>query len=380
MNGKRLRCDTYHRQSFKKEIENRIRSSNGTKKDFAKVSIMFNEILACNLCLLVSLMLTNFAIRFSKTRNIFIDSPTELKPQKIHKAAIPRIGGGVIFLSFFLVSLFFKHKLSLILSLVSLPLVIIGIWEDYRRTSYKTRLSFMVFSAVLSILFLKTVVTDIGLFTLPYFFAIPFTIFALAGVINSFNIIDGLNGLSSGIALISLSVFALVANKYGLSAIQDLSLLLVFATIGFFVFNFPSGRIFLGDSGSYFLGFALAVLSIRLVIGSNSKISPWFPLVVLFFPIWETVFSIYRRKMKKKSPFFPDKLHTHQLIFLLFRSNARASMAILTFQALNCLVAYFIHHSTFYLVLFFLFLVVIHISIYRFLLKTLVKKLLNLKM
>jgi UDP-GlcNAc:undecaprenyl-phosphate GlcNAc-1-phosphate transferase len=83
---------------------------------------------------------------------------------------------------------------------------------------------------------------------------------------------------------------------------------------GFLVVNFPGGRIFLGDGGAYLVGLLLAVLSVMLV-QRNSEVSPWFPLVLLAFPIWETLFSMYRRRMRGQSPGQADALHLHTLVY-----------------------------------------------------------------
>jgi len=225
----------------------------------------------------------------------------------------------------------------------------------------------MITSAIIAISVLDAVITNLGILELPYLIAVPFTIFAIVGVINAFNIIDGLNGLSSGIALISLASFYYLAGKYDLIELKLIILILLFSILGFFVLNFPFGKIFLGDSGSYFLGFSLAVISILLINLSNGKVSPWFPSVVLFIPIWETLFSIYRRKREGKNPFIPDNFHIHQLVYSLVKNNPLSSLLILVIQSIITIIAVSIYNSTSLLIIYFIFLVTIYILSYNFL-------------
>ena len=253
------------------------------------------------------------------------------------------------------------------LALASLPVVFIGVVEDFRRLHYKIRFIFMIASAIIAISVLDAVITNLGILELPYLIAVPFTIFAIVGVINAFNIIDGLNGLSSGIALISLGSFYYLSEKYSLVELKLTILILLFSVLGFFVLNFPFGKIFLGDSGSYFLGFSLSVISILLVNTSDGKISPWFPLTVLFIPIWETLFSMYRRIKEGRNPFFPDKRHIHQLVYRLIGNNPLSSLLILTIQCAITIVALLIHNSTFLLIVYFILLIALYNAMYKLL-------------
>jgi len=265
-----------------------------------------------------------------------------------------------------LLSIILNYK-SIYFALASFPVVFIGIVEDFRRLHYKIRFIFMITSAIIAISVLDAVITNLGILELPYLIAVPFTIFAIVGVINAFNIIDGLNGLSSGIALISLASFYYLAGKYDLIELKLIILILLFSILGFFVLNFPFGKIFLGDSGSYFLGFSLAVISILLINLSNGKVSPWFPSVVLFIPIWETLFSIYRRKREGKNPFIPDNFHIHQLVYSLVKNNPLSSLLILVIQSIITIIAVSIYNSTSLLIIYFIFLVTIYILSYNFL-------------
>ena len=154
--------------------------------------------------------------------------------------------------------------------------------------------------------------------------AIAFTAFAVSGAANAINIIDGYNGLAAGYAIIALAALAWVSMQVGDQVVLLASLAMLGALFGFVVWNWPGGRIFLGDGGAYLLGFWLAELGVLLVM-RNPQVSPWFPLVIMAYPIWETLFSMYRRKIVRQHQVgHPDAMHLHQLVYqrLIRKSSA----------------------------------------------------------
>jgi UDP-GlcNAc:undecaprenyl-phosphate GlcNAc-1-phosphate transferase len=146
-------------------------------------------------------------------------------------------------------------------------------------------------------------------------FAIAFTVFAVGGVANAINIIDGYNGLAGGQAVIVLAAFAYVSAQVGDSFLFASALAMMGALLGFLAWNYPHGKIFLGDGGAYLLGFWLAELSV-LIVARHAEVSPWFPMLLLVYPIFETLYSMYRRKIVLGlSPGQPDSAHMHQVIY-----------------------------------------------------------------
>ena len=132
---------------------------------------------------------------------------------------------------------------------------------------------------------------------------------------HSINIIDGYNGLSSGLAILALAAMAIVAVDIGDQHIALLSFALVGATLGTLIFNYPWGKIFIGDGGAYMLGFMIAIIA-SLLVNRNPEVSPWFPLMAIALPVWETLFSIARRKLWMRMPATePDNYHLHNLIY-----------------------------------------------------------------
>lgn len=247
--------------------------------------------------------------------------------QKFHQGSIPRIGGVAIFagLLFALLSRWTTNTeiahFGIILLLSSLPCFIAGLIEDLtKRVGIKERLAACFISAVICGYSLNTWLGELQFFGLDTFLAIPaisiaFTCFSVAGVANAFNIIDGYHGLSSAVAAIILLAIAYVAFQVNDTSIMVCAFAGVGALLGFLIWNYPKGLIFLGDSGAYLIGFWVAELSILLVV-RNPDVSKWFPLLLCFYPIFETLFTIYRRLLlKRTSPGLPDAAHLHQVIY-----------------------------------------------------------------
>ena len=248
-------------------------------------------------------------------------------PQKFHARAVPRIGGIGILLgmlgSFALLSARSLEGAPLGLTLVACaaPAFLAGLAEDLTKTqSPRRRLFFTVVSAGLAAWLLGAVIdrTDIpGLDWLVSFtlFSVLATVFAVAGVANAVNIIDGFNGLAAMCVVMMLVAIAYVALGANDRLIMACALSVAGAVLGFFIWNFPAGLIFLGDGGAYLLGFCVAELSI-LLLHRNAEVSPLFPLLMCIYPIFETVFSMYRRKFIRGRPVgMPDGVHLHSLVY-----------------------------------------------------------------
>ena len=246
------------------------------------------------------------------------------EPQKFHIHNVSRLGGAGIFSAFFIILIIIgiqiKESNYIYLPLAALPVFLMGFTEDLtRRISPKFRLLGALVSAILAAYFLNAYLVRIdigfidGLLSVKAV-AVIFTIFAVTGVANSFNIIDGFNGLSSAVSIIILLSLGYISFKVGDIFLMKACLILAFAIFGFFVWNYPFGKIFLGDGGAYFIGFTIAVVSVLLVDG-NKAVSPWFPFLLCIYPIFETLFSMYRRRARKSSSMDADAFHLHSLIY-----------------------------------------------------------------
>jgi len=288
------------------------------------------------------------------------------KSHAVHKSPVPRVGGIALLTALILTGFFLKnqfiHKIIFFITLAS----IVGLIEDLKKDiSPKIRLLTLIIISTLAVVIFEIKINNIGFAELPDFFGIPLTIIAIAGFTNAMNIIDGLNGLASGIALTFLLFLGLTFHEAGSQYFSTLCFIIAGATTGFLIFNFPKGKIFLGDSGSYFLGFSCAILSLEL-IKVHPHISPWFPLILGIFPVWEVLFSAYRRKRKNAHPFQPDKLHLHTLLYYrVTRSNPKASFLIVLGNFLFSSVAYIFRTCSVCLIFELLLFIFIYTGIYR---------------
>ena len=247
-------------------------------------------------------------------------------PQKFHTDIVPRIGGISVAIGIFvaiLIKLKSNPNLSteIILLICAVPIFGIGLTEDLTKNiTVRLRLFFTAISAGLVIYFLQVQILKLDIPVVDLLFSIPFfgivlTIFAITGLANAYNIIDGFNGLASMVAIITLLAIAYVSYVIGDPLLIHLSLIMAGAILGFFAWNYPRGLIFLGDGGAYLIGFWIAVLSVMLTY-RHQEVSPWFALLINGYPILETLLTIYRRRIHQgKNPGLPDGVHFHTLIY-----------------------------------------------------------------
>ncbi len=276
---------------------------------------------------LTAFLVTMAVVRFSHTHAHLTNDHDLAGVQKFHSSPVPRVGGlGIVCAVVMGAGLLHWRYPSTgatpwLLVACGMPAFLSGITEDVTKSvSPRRRLAFTALSAVLAGWLMDALIrrTDLpGLDWVVGFWlgALVVTVFAVAGVANSVNLIDGFNGLSSMCVLMMLMSLAYVGFETGDRFVASMALIGVGAVFGFFVWNFPAGLIFLGDGGAYFLGFYLAELAI-LLMARNSDVSPLFPLLMCIYPIFETVFSMYRRKLLQGKPVgMPDAAHLHSLIY-----------------------------------------------------------------
>lgn len=214
------------------------------------------------------------------------------------------LGGFIVFLSGFIKDMGFRFGLK-----VCVFLQCIGVF--------------------LSLLGLDIWLKSLGLgFELPYIGGLMLSIVLIVGLCNAVNLIDKFNGLSGGFVLcVSLSIMS-VAMSVDILSLAIISAILGSAVLGFLVLNFPSGRVFLGSGGAYFLGYCLAMILVILTQTSYSIVSPWYALCVVIYPVWEMLFLFFRRKILEKK----DSLPFHTLLFRRLGSNPLTSLLMLCAQ------------------------------------------------
>ncbi len=247
----------------------------------------------------------------------------EAEVQTSHVGSTPRIGGIAILVgcgyAWYNSDNFSSSYLGYII-LSGIPVLIFGLLDDLHfkvRPIY--RLIGASISSIIAIVLLKTWLIRVDVLLIDQLFllspfAILFTIFATTGVAHSFNVIDGLNGLSLGISLSTSFFLTVIAWITSDALVVLLCLVFFLSALGLFLLNFPWGKIFLGDGGAYFQGHCLSWVAILLLV-RNPEITAWSILLVFFWPVVETVFSIYRRLNKNKSASIADREHFHQLVF-----------------------------------------------------------------
>jgi UDP-N-acetylmuramyl pentapeptide phosphotransferase/UDP-N-acetylglucosamine-1-phosphate transferase len=278
-------------------------------------------------------------------------------PQKFHANAVPRIGGISIAIGLFVAILFRLKSIpsvttEITLLICAIPTFAIGVTEDLtKKISVRLRLFFTAIAAALLVYLTSIQITRLDIPYVDMMFSLPligagFTVFAITGLANAYNIIDGFNGLASMVGVITLLAIAYVSFVVVDPLIIYLSLVMAASILGFFIWNYPRGLIFLGDGGAYLIGFWIASLSILLTC-RHQEISPWFALLINGYPIMETLFTIYRRKIHQaKSPGQPDGIHFHTLIYRrilmnnhqdknIFSANARTAPYFWVFAGLS---------------------------------------------
>ncbi len=253
-------------------------------------------------------------------KNLQIDQFTE--PQNLHKKAISRFGGVAIFLSLFLVSFLEETEMYNFLRtalVCASPVFILGLLDDLRIILNPiVRLVTVIPSTLMAYQFLGTEAYGLDIVFLDplfnfKFFSIVFICFAMSGIVNAFNMIDGINGLVLIYVMSICLVTVLFSQTYFSEETNLLFVAMFFSCLGVLLINFPFGRIFLGDGGSYFLGMVISIALIKHY--QDNQFSPWYVACILIYPITDTIFTIYRRIKSKMSAMEADNLHLHHLIF-----------------------------------------------------------------
>ncbi|WP_342117183.1 MraY family glycosyltransferase [Pseudoduganella sp. OTU4001] len=247
--------------------------------------------------------------------------------QKVHVHHVARIGGLSIFLAVALSACISVWRVPAMTSWMLWLMVcavfafVGGIVEDYTgKVSAARRLLLTMFAALLGYFLLDARIDRIdwvvSAWPLPYLWlTLPLTVLAVAGIANAINIIDGFNGLASVVTICMLLSLGYVALQVNDMFVLVAALMVAGATAGFLIWNYPVGLIFLGDGGAYFIGFMLGELALLLVM-RNPQVSTWYAVLLLIYPAFETLFSVYRRLfIRGKSPAMPDGIHLHSLIF-----------------------------------------------------------------
>ncbi|MFV9568656.1 glycosyltransferase family 4 protein [Thermoanaerobacter mathranii] len=245
-----------------------------------------------------------------------IDIPNE--ERRIHTKPVPRLGGVAIFLGTITSILLFLPKTHETIGIVTGATIIavLGLFDDKYSLSAKVKLLGQLVAAMVLIIsgvridWLSNPFGD-GMIYLKSWLAIPLTLFWVVGITNTMNLIDGLDGLAAGIAVISSGSLFIVSLLNGRFATAVISIAIAGAALGFLPYNFNPAKIFMGDTGAMFLGFVLAAISIQGAVKSAAAIAIAVPILALGVPIFDTTFAIVRRLINGKPIMEADKGHLH---------------------------------------------------------------------
>jgi UDP-N-acetylmuramyl pentapeptide phosphotransferase/UDP-N-acetylglucosamine-1-phosphate transferase len=271
--------------------------------------------------------------------------------QASHTVPTPRIGGLAIAVGVLSGALLSESAVFSMLLWTTLPLFLVGLVEDLGpHTSPRLRLSLAALSSVLAIIVLDIHIDRAGIPLLDPVFAvaavgIAVTVLVSSGFTHAMNLVDGLNGLSGAIVIMIVTAFAVLSYEFGHADLVALNVTILSSFLAFMVWNFPSGKIFLGDAGAYSAGHIIAWNGIILMY-REPDISPWAILLIVIWPVLETLFSMFRRAAQRQSMARPDRMHFHHVVMRLTRiadpsigvaiSNPLASSLIWPLAAIPC--------------------------------------------
>lgn len=299
---------------------------------------MLTFLLTFLISLLLTILLTPMVRSFAPEIGA-MDQPSE---RKVHKSSIPRSGGIAIYFGFLVAVLFgilsggvsgtnlnSHHLLGILLG--GSVVLLTGLLDDIYRLPSLLKLLFQVIGASVAIYF----GVEITFISNPFegmvplgFIAVPLTLLWVVGMTNAINLIDGLDGLATGVTAISAGTLFIVALRTHQIGAALLMLALCGAALGFLRYNFNPASIFLGDSGSYFLGFVLATAAIIGVFKTTLVVALIIPLLILGVPIFDTAFAIMRRLKNRQSPFAADNRHIHHLLLRAGLNQREAVLSI----------------------------------------------------
>jgi len=265
--------------------------------------------------------------------------------RKVHTQAIPRVGG-IAMVAGSVISILLLAELDQQVIAILVGFLVIwgfGLWDDKCDLNYKVKFLGQLLAVVIVVTWGDVIVRTFPFIDgyIPDYLAIPLTIFALVGITNAINLSDGLDGLAGGTSLITISIIALLAYDAGGEMVVLIAMAVAGSILGFLRHNTHPARLFMGDTGSQFLGFSLGVMVIVLSQSVNSAMSPLIPLFILGLPILDTMAVMGQRIYEKRSPFSPDKNHIHHKLLDAGFDQYEAVFIIYVLQSALISVGYF---------------------------------------
>lgn len=282
---------------------------------------------------LISLIMTPLVRKFAFKIGA-IDIPKD--ERRVHNKPMPLLGGLAIYIGVIITSLLFLPIDNTLISILVGGTIILvsGLIDDIKGLSPKLKIVFQLIAGLTLILgdvkvdFITNPFTVNNDIIYLNWLSIPITLFWVVGITNTLNLIDGLDGLAAGVAMISAISLTLVADKFGYISVILISAIIAGSCLGFLPFNFNPAKIFMGDTGALFLGFMLAAISIEGVMKSVATIAMIVPVLILGVPIFDTTFAICRRLLSGKSIMSADKGHLHHRLLAKGFSQKRTVLIL----------------------------------------------------
>jgi len=305
-----------------------------------QMMLMSQNLLLATSTVVLSLTLAALIV-FTQRWHIALSGGSPSGIQIAHHGVTPRVGGIAVYVASLIASLIAPKEETELLTLTLIaasPAFMFGFLEDCTgRISSKVRLAATATSGFLAWFLTGYAITHVDISVIDTILrietiAVLFTIFAVAGIAHSINMIDGLNGLASGVVLIILGAMAALAIGLQDGILLTAILLIMASTLGFLAINFPYGKLFLGDGGAYLLGVMVAWLGVMLAMRHDS-ISAWAILLICAYPFTETTSSMMRRYISNRKLDHPDRAHLHSLIFHRFMPRWTPNASKLTRNA-----------------------------------------------
>jgi len=308
--------------------------------------------------LLISMFITIAVMPVFRTLAVKLHAMDIPDPRKVHPRPMPKSGGIAMTIGALIPVLVWAPRGDLMRAILagSGIVVALGILDDFRNLGYKAKFAGQLAAALLVVFYGGLKITNLGMLLpddvcLPDWMAIPLTVVVIVGVTNAINLADGLDGLAGGISLLSFLCIGYLAYSTGQLPIAIISVATVGAIFGFLRFNTYPASLFMGDGGSQLLGFLAITLSLALT-QRNTPLSPLLPLIILGFPVLDTLTVMLERIREGRSPFVADKKHFHHKLMNLGLFHRDAVLAIYAIQAWLVTWAFvFRFHSEWFLLL-----------------------------
>lgn len=282
---------------------------------------------------LFSLVLTPLVRKVALALQV-MDEPGE---RKIHAKPVPLWGGLAIFLSFLFTTKIYASGFEAFGAVIvgGTFITVLGLIDDRRPLSAKTKFLGQIVAALILVI----MGTKIEFLTNPFggmiylgWWGVPLTVLWVVSITNMLNLIDGLDGLAAGVAAIAAIALFVVASVKGQVIMAMLSAILAGSTLGFLPYNFNPAKIFMGDTGSMFLGFILATLSIEGALKGAATIALTIPLLALGVPFFDTLFAIIRRYREGRPVYLADRGHIHHRLLDMGLSQRMAVLVVYAFS------------------------------------------------